>query len=236
MPDYSQYPFSEFLAIISHEFRTPLAGLKASIELLQGEARYLTPQDMERLLGSLHLSVSSLQTLVDNLLESARIDSGHFTVSRRVMALNEALAGAIRIMQPLIRRRGQSFTVAEPFAIPPVYADPVRLVQVIVNLLSNACTYSPLGTIIDLGIEFNGETIRVSVADRGDGVPEAMRDQLFRPFVRHDSGSSDSAGVGLGLSVVKAIIDGHGGQVGVEPRELGGSVFWFTLPTTTGVA
>lgn len=236
MPDDSRYLYSEFLAIISHEFRTPLAGLKASIELLQREARYLSPQDMEGLLGSLHLSVSSLQTLVDNLLESARIDSGHFAVSRRVMALNDALAGAIRVMQPLIHRRGQSFTVAEPFVIPPVYADPVRLVQVIVNLLSNACTYSPLGTTIDLGIEVNADTIRVSVADRGDGVPEALRDQLFRPFVRHDSGSSDTAGVGLGLSVVKAIIDGHGGQVGVEPRDIGGSVFWFTLPTTKALS
>ena len=227
-PSFRQY--SEFLATITHEFRTPLAGMKASIELLQRDVRYLSPQEMDDLLGSLHLSVSSLQTLVDNLLESARIESGHFTLSRRAIGFNDVLAQAIRIMQPLLDRRQQTLTLELPFVIPMVTADPVRLVQVIVNLLSNACSYSPLGETIDLSIQLRDGSLYFNVADRGAGVPPELSDHLFRRFVRHDVGGDNEAGVGLGLSVVKAIIEGLGGVVGVDARTDGGSIFWFTLP------
>lgn len=229
MPDDVRYPYSEFLAVISHEFRTPLAALKASIELLQREARSLSPQETDTLLGSLHLSVSSLQTLVDNLLETARIESGRFSLSRRVIAFNDVLAESLHIMQPLIDRRQQALTLSVPFFVPPVEGDPVRLVQVIVNLLSNACNYSPIGETIDLRLEVGAAELRLNVEDRGMGVPEDVRSQLFHRFVRRDTGMDD-AGVGLGLSVVKAIIEGHGGRVGVESRAGGGSIFWFTLP------
>jgi signal transduction histidine kinase len=227
-PDPNLY--SEFLASITHEFRTPLAGLQASIELLQADFRYLTAHEMDELLGSMHLSVSSLQTLVDNLLESARIESGHFSLTRRSVRLNDILSESIQIMQPLIDRRQQALTLAQPLVVPMVQADPIRMIQVMVNLLSNACSYSPLGANIDIQVEHDAEHVRVSVQDRGMGIPDAIQAQLFQRFERHDVDGVNESGVGLGLAVVKAIIDGHGGQVGAESRAGGGSVFWFMLP------
>lgn len=224
-------PYSEFLATITHEFRTPLAGLRASIELLQRDVHYLSRQETDELIGSLYLSVGSLETLVDNLLESARIESGHFSLKRRRISPNDVLSEAIRITQPLLERRQQTLALAEPILLPTLNADPVRLVQVIVNLLSNACNYSPFGTEIEIMLAIpTPETLSISVADRGSGVSEEIKERLFQRFVRYDVGNENEAGIGLGLAVVKAIVEGHGGAVGVNQRDGGGSIFWFTLP------
>jgi two-component system sensor histidine kinase KdpD len=99
-----------------------------------------------------------------------------------------------------------------------------------INLLSNASKYSPLEATIDLGLEATGHTLRARVADRGAGIPAEERANLFSRFVRLSGSATEQVGIGLGLSVVKAIVEGHGGDVGVEDRPGGGSVFWFTLP------
>ncbi|MFN8530213.1 MAG: HAMP domain-containing sensor histidine kinase [Anaerolineae bacterium] len=226
-------PFSEFLASITHEFRTPLSGMKATIELLQRDAHYLSPAELDELLGSLHLSVSSLQTLVDNLLETAKIDSGHFVLRRRTASFNAVLVEALHIMQPLIDRRDQTLTLSEPFSLPPLLLDPVRMVQVIVNLLSNASAYSPLGESIDLTVRLENAALWFDIADRGSGIEPEARDYLFQRFVRANSDGQNDGGVGLGLSVVKAIIEGHGGQIRVESRPGSGSIFSFRLPIET---
>jgi signal transduction histidine kinase len=118
-----------------------------------------------------------------------------------------------------------------PAAIPIVRADARRTVQVLVNLLSNASRYGPDDGEIEVGAAVSGEWVRVAVGDTGPAVPPEFRDNLFRRFVYPPSGNDKAqVGAGLGLSVVKAIVEGHGGQVGVEDRQGGGSVFWFTLP------
>jgi two-component system phosphate regulon sensor histidine kinase PhoR len=221
---------SYFLANISHEFRTPLAGLNASIELLLDEAGYLSPDEMDELLNSIHLSTSGLQALVDNLLESVNIEGGHFSIRRRPVEFNQVLASAIRVMQPLLDRRQQSLSLSAPLLIPPFEADPTRLSQVLINLISNASKYGPLNSTIDLAVEQVDNHLRISVADRGPGIAPADRAALFHRFLRLSTQSTDQYGIGLGLSVVKAIIEGHGGVVGVDERPGGGSIFWFTIP------
>ncbi len=220
-----------FLANVAHEFRTPLSALAASVELLLDQAPELTPAELEELLTSLHLGVLGLQTLIDNLLESASIESGHFRVSPRLCDPNEVIAEAIGTMQPLLDKHGQSLVIELPAVMPMVTADPRRTVQVLINLLSNASKYGPDAADIEIAAAVEGEWVRISVGDRGSGVPLAHRKNLFRPFI-HQRPSSDKAqvGVGLGLSVAKAIVEGQGGEVGVESRPGGGSVFWFTLP------
>lgn len=221
---------SYFLAHISHEFRTPLSGLNASIELLMDEIGNLSPAEIDELLNSIHLSASGLKALVDNLLESVNIEAGHFTIHRRPTEVNQVLADAIRMIQPLLDRRKQRLSLTEPLQIPPVYADPTRLTQVLLNLLSNASKYSPLAGTIDLALQQEGNRLRITVADRGPGVPPAERAGLFNRFVRLNTHDTEQAGMGLGLSVVKAIVEEHRGKVGVEERPGGGSIFWFTLP------
>lgn len=221
---------SYFLAHISHEFRTPLAGLNASIELLMDEIGHLSPTEIDELLGSIHLSAAGLQALVDNLLESVNIEAGRFTVHQRPANINQVLANAIRMMQPLLDRRRQSLSLSEPLRVPVVQADPTRLTQVVINLLSNASKYSPQAETIDLALSLEAGLLRLAVADRGPGVPAEERENLFSRFVRLAQHDRDQAGMGLGLSVVKAIIEEHHGQVGVSERPGGGSIFWFTLP------
>jgi PAS domain S-box-containing protein len=221
---------SYFLANITHEFRTPLSGLKASIELLLDETDYLSPDEIHELLNSIHLSVSGLQSLVDNLLESVNIEAGRFSIHRRPVDLNQIMAEAIRTMQPLLDRRKQWLSLIEPLQLPPVHADPTRLTQVMINLLANASKYSPQEKAIDLELGQMGESLKVTMADRGPGIPPNERANLFNRFVRLGAQTSEQYGIGLGLSVVKAIIEGHGGEVGVDERPGGGSVFWFTLP------
>jgi signal transduction histidine kinase len=113
----------------------------------------------------------------------------------------------------------------------------MRITQVFVNLLSNASKYSPVQKKIELRVEAPpGQGLRVSVADRGEGIPRAERENLFRRFVRLSASDAPQYGIGLGLSVVKAIVEEHGGEVGVDERPGGGSTFWFRLPPDEGRA
>jgi len=230
----SQHLRSYFLANVSHEFRTPLSAINASVELLLEEAAHLPLSEMGELLNSIHLSVVSLQTLIDNLLESTSIEAGRFNIRRCLTGLEEIIDEATRVMQPLLNRRRQHLSIARPARLPVIYADPTRLTQVLVNLLSNASKYSPMGEEIDLILELVGDDLRVAIADRGPGIPSVERDTLFRRFVRLDTNDGTQYGIGLGLSVVKTIVQEHGGRVGVDERPGGGSVFWATLPLTGG--
>jgi PAS domain S-box-containing protein len=223
-----------FLANVAHEFRTPLSSLAASVELLLDQAPELTADELQELLTSLHLGVLGLQTLIDNLLESASIEAGHFRVQPRPSALGDIIADAIAMMQPLLDKRGQQLVVELPLQgsdMPVVQADPRRTVQVLVNLLSNASKYGPDDAEIAVLAAMQGEWIRISVTDSGPGVPAEHRQDLFRRFVHPGLGNDRAqVGAGLGLSVVKAVVEAHGGAVGVEDRPGGGLVFWFTLP------
>ncbi len=220
-----------FLANVAHEFRTPLSALAASVELLMDQAPDLSAEESEELLTSLHLGVLGLQTLIDNLLEGASIEAGRFRVHPRSSSLDGIMAEAIRTMQPLLDKRGQSLTIELPADIPLVRADPRRTTQVLVNLLSNASKYGPDDGEIEIGATVSGDWVRITVADSGPGIPPEAREDLFRRF-EHPASSDAKAqvGAGLGLSVVKAVVEAHGGTVGVKDRTQGGSVFWFTLP------
>jgi len=220
-----------FMSSVAHEFRTPLSALAASIELLLDQAPDLSAAELYELLTSLHLGVLGLQTLIDNLLESASIEARRFRVSPRPSDLAEIIAEAIQTMDPLLKKYGQRLVVELPTSIPLVLADHRRTAQVMVNLLSNASRHGPDDAEINIGVNVIADCVRVSVADRGPGIPAKRRDDVFRRFVRPGAEDETSkAGARLGLSVVKAIVDAHGGQVGVDDRPDGGAVFWFTLP------
>lgn len=227
---------SYFLANITHEFRTPLSTLNASIELLLDEADVLTPAEIRELLKPTYLSLFTLQTLIDNLLESSRLEAGQFNLRRTSLNLNQVVADAVRIVQPLLERRQQTLALSEPVHlmtqqdVPTLLADAPRLTQVLVNLLTNASKYSPQGTEIAIQIRLTAAHLRLEVADWGAGIPTVERVNLFRRFVRLSRTEGEQMGAGLGLYVVKRTIEAHGGRVGVEDRPGGGSVFWVELP------
>ena len=219
-----------FIANITHEFRTPLSALAASIELLLDQAQSITPEDLEHLLGSLHLSVLRLQTMIDNLIESASISAGHFRVSPRASELEKIVSDTVSLMTPLFQKYGQRLVVQLPEHLPPVIADSKRTMQVLVNLLSNAHKFSPADSDICIQATREDGFIRVKVTDHGPGIPPEQRAYLFHRLNRLNlMASSAKAGAGLGLPVVKAIVEAQGGQIGVEDCPDGGAQFWFTM-------
>ena len=229
-------PTYDLLSSISHEFRTPLSTLNASIELLMQEADTLTPDDLRQLLRPTQVSLLSLQTLVNNLLESSRIEAGRFVLHAKPLQLGQVVAEAGRIVWPLLQRRRQQVSLELPLRLPEIRGDESQLIQALVNLLTNAAKYSPTGTAIDIAVRAEGDGVIVTVADRGPGIPAAQRAKLFDRFVRLDGEHSDESGMGLGLFVAKTAIEAHGGQIGHDARPGGGSVFWFRLPLAPGEA
>ncbi|MCA9933105.1 MAG: PAS domain S-box protein [Anaerolineales bacterium] len=229
--DQMQRLLGQFLANITHEFRTPLSAIAASAELLLDQAVDLSPDELHQLLTSLHLGIVGLQTLVDNLLESASLEVGRFRIYPHPHDLGEIVGEAAQLLNPLLAKYDQRLLVELPMQVPQVQADPRRIMQVLVNLLSNAIKYSPDGSDIQVRATVQGQQARIAVADRGPGVPAGYRPELFRRFARTEPADSKAQyGAGLGLFVVKAIVEAHGGDVGVADRPGGGSYFWFTLP------
>jgi signal transduction histidine kinase len=226
---------SYFLANITHEFRTPLSTWNASMELLLNEAD-LSASEMRELLKPLHFSLLTLQTLIENLLESSTIEAGRFVLRRQQVDLDQVIAAAVRIVQPLLERRRQTLTRIEPAFLPTLSGDPARLTQVLVNLLSNASKYSPPGSTVTLEIVRRNDRLRAAVVDQGPGIPPAERENLFQRFVRLNTDITEQYGIGLGLYVVKTTVEAHGGSLGVDEHAGGGSVFWFELPTAQAEA
>jgi signal transduction histidine kinase len=200
------------------------------MELLLDEGEDFTLAEMRQLLKPTHLSLLSLQNLIDNLLESSSIEAGQFTLRRQLFSIHQALDDAVIITRPLLERRSQQLLLSASPDLPEIEGDSARLTQVFVNLIINASKYSPIGQVIEVKLTQPANTLHVGIADQGPGIPRAERNNIFRSFVRLDSGDQEQHGIGLGLFVVKTIVEGHGGQVGVSDRPGGGSLFWFEIP------
>ncbi|MFM8320757.1 MAG: sensor histidine kinase [Chloroflexota bacterium] len=226
----------DFLADITHEFRTPLSALAASMELLIDQLPSLSGAELEELLGALRLGVLGLQTLIDNLLEGASIEAGRFRVQARRADLEKILKDAERTMRPLYEKYRRTLVIELQPDLPAVRVDPRRTQQVLVNLLSNAVKWSPEHSQVLVRQAWQAEAgmVRVGVADCGPGVPPERRGDLFTRFAHSGSGGRGDVGAGIGLSVVKAIVEAQGGQVGMIDRPGGGAEFWFTLPVDGG--
>ncbi len=188
----------------------------------------VTPQELRAILQPAHLSMFTLQQLIDNLLESGSIQAGRFVIHPQATDIHAVIGAALRLTQPILERRGQPVTLVNVARQPPVLADPARLVQVLVNLLTNASKYSPLAAPIEIHVEASAQWLRVAVADRGPGLPPGASEKLFERYVRGEKSVGD--GAGLGLFIVKTIVQAHGGAVGAENRPAGGASFWFTVP------
>jgi PAS domain S-box-containing protein len=225
----------DFMANISHEFRTPLSALAASIELLLDQLPKLEQGEVEELLNNLHLGVLSLQHLIDNLLEGASIETGRFQVVTKTAGAVEIVEEAARIVQPLVEKHRLILQKKYPDELPDVQADYRRTVQVMVNLLSNAVKWGPTGSKIQVTVIPFDREVEVCVADQGPGISPEILPDLFHRFSHKQGKGRAEQGAGLGLSVVKAIIEAQGGQVGVRNPPEGGAEFWFTLKNAPAI-
>jgi signal transduction histidine kinase/HAMP domain-containing protein len=221
----------EFMANITHEFRTPLAALSASVELLMDQLPELTLPETRELLNALNIGVINLQSLIDNLIEAASIEGGRFKVNPQPVALESILTDAVNTIKPIAEKHKLSIITPKQKPTVPVVADRRRTCQVLVNLLSNAVKHSPPDASITLSTSIVGDKVLVEVADQGQGVKPDQKPYLFNRYISpSQEGDLTQLGLGLGLSVVKAIIEAQNGEVGYRNRQRGGALFWFTLP------
>lgn len=229
--EYIHRLLGDFMANITHEFRTPLAALQASTELLLDNLPSLSQSETEELLVSLNLGIINLQTLIDNLIEAASIEAGRFKVSLQPVPFDTILRDASGIILPLVEKYSLKL-ISQPIEEPIfVMADPRRTVQALVNLLSNAIKHSPENGCIQIKHSIVGEKLRIEIIDEGSGVPASQRSYLFRRFAHLDTTNERVRhGAGLGLSVVKEIVEAQQGEVGITDLKEGGTSFWFTLP------
>ena len=201
------------LANISHEFKTPLAAQLVSLELLVDRLADLDPDETRKLIVSLQRGALRLTQLIDNLLESVRIEAGRVVLRRQSVRLDEVVEEAVEMVRPLADQRAQSIDVQLPHPLPPVSGDGPRLVQVFVNLLANAGKFAPDDSTIRVGGDVGVGHLTLFVEDEGPGWSEEVEPQLFEPFVRSMGDEPESSGVGLGLYIAKSIVERHGGSI-----------------------
>jgi len=223
------------LATVAHELRGPLTALATSSELLAEDFVRLDPSQIKDMLGAMHRRTLWLQGLVENLLCAATIREGRLQLFCQSLGLADLLDDVKAVVGPILAQRGQRLRVRMSSELPEVLADSRRLGQVLINMILNASKFGALNTSIDVGVSARDGSVRVVVADRGPGVSMQQAEQLFEPYFR-STAATGREGVGLGLSIVKSIVEAHGGAVGVENRRGGGARFWFSIPTVRRTA
>lgn len=218
----------QLLYSVAHELRSPLAVLENALEILHEDYASLSAIEFSQVMQSARRTAVRIRSLMENLLSAGNIESGRFVVVPRATSLQALVADAVEATDALTRTRQQRLEVEVPDAM-TVLADERYARQVLSNLISNASKYSPDGGTITLrGEPLNG-AVRVTVEDRGPGIPADQQVGIFQRFYRARPGNYEP-GVGLGLAIAKGIVEAHGGRIGIESREGAGTRVWFTLP------
>ncbi|HYJ40430.1 MAG TPA: ATP-binding protein [Steroidobacteraceae bacterium] len=218
------------LANVSHEFRTPLAAQLASIELLREGLKTSPPEKLDELVLSLERGTLRLTRLIDNLLESVRIESGQLDVRRQSIELADVVGDARALVEALLRQRRQSLEVSVPAGL-ELQGDGTRLTQVFVNLIANASKFAPEDTAVRVGARADGNQISAWVEDAGPGLPDGDAVSIFERFKRGGSQEPEPGGLGLGLWISRSIVERHGGSITAARTDDGYTRFTITLPT-----
>jgi signal transduction histidine kinase/ActR/RegA family two-component response regulator len=220
----------QFLAVVSHELRTPLNAILGWAELLQSGK--LDEAKRERASRAILESAKRQAQLIDELLDVARIMSGKLRLERSTVDLTEIVHSAVAVVQPVIEAKHIEVIVESSPGLSTVFGDSSRLQQVIWNLLSNAVKFTPEGGVVRVRLQTLQGTAEMVVADSGDGIPQEFLPHVFEPFRQADASTTRTySGLGLGLSIVKQIIEAHGGVVTAENNPHGrGAVFTVRLP------
>jgi two-component system phosphate regulon sensor histidine kinase PhoR len=222
---------SDFVSFVTHQLRTPLAGIRWLLELAQGEPGL--PAETSSLLRDAQDANRRLIALVNDLLDVSRLESGKLAVALGPVDLVQVTQSVLDELAPLMRDRGHRAALEAEGGLPAALADPTLLRQVALNLLSNAIKYTPAGGAIDVKVMREGGSLLWAVRDTGIGIPPEGQARLFEKFYRADNAVTlETEGTGLGLYLVRLIVDRLGGRIWCESAVGAGSTFKFTLPLT----
>lgn len=219
----------ELLYDVSHELRGPLGVLENALDILASEFGSLSAKELAQLMDSAVRVARRLRRLMEDLLSAGAIQAGRFIIQVQPTEVREILEEAIETVEPMIEVRRQHVERQVPGGLLYVLADQHRAAQALANLLSNASKYSPDGEVIRVHVARGPGLVRVTVEDRGPGIPADKRAALFGRFYRIPRENGEP-GIGLGLAIAKGIVEAHGGSMGIDSDSGAGTRAWFTLP------
>ncbi len=222
----------DFMATVSHELRTPLTSIRAFSEIVRDNPD-LTEEERENFLGVVTRETERLTRLINDILDLSKIESGRMQWRTAAVSLSTAVRDAVDSVTPLLDERKVSLTLDLGRHGLAVQADPDRLEQVLINLISNACKFVAVGKgRIQVVIAEVGDQVELRVEDDGPGVPPEEREVIFGKFIQlGDRLTAKPEGTGLGLSISRQIVEAFGGTLRVETSRLGGAAFVATLKT-----
>jgi two-component system, chemotaxis family, CheB/CheR fusion protein len=227
----------EFVSTVSHELRTPLTSIVGALGLLTGNAAGELPEPVARMIATALKNSQRLARLIDDILDTEKLELGKLVFDSKRIDVGALIEQAIEANRGFAESYGVQIRLDDSSVAANVYADPDRLMQVVTNLLSNAIKYSPSGQDVVVAITNASENVRISIRDRGPGIPEDFKPHIFEKFARADqSDSRKSGGTGLGLSIAKQIVDRLDGYVDFEDAIGGGTIFNVSLPRSKGRA
>ena len=219
----------EFVSTVSHELRTPLTSMLGSLDLLRGGVLGELTPDAREMIEIANRNAVRLIALINDILDLDRLESSGMQMTLGRVALPQIGRGVLEAVAAFAEREGIAVDLDLPDA--KVVADEGRIVQVLVNLVSNAIKFSPRGSRITVAASMGENEVTISVTDQGRGIPAAMLGKIFERFEQVEAGDArKNRGSGLGLAISRLIVERHGGSIGVESTERIGSRFWFTLP------
>jgi len=222
---------NEFISTVSHELRTPLTSIKGSLGLVTLGAFGALPEPARDLIEIAKKNSERLIDLVNDILDVEKLESGTLALHFETLDLSKLVADVIDTNDGLAREFGVNFVCRDLDPDAMVRGDSNRLTQIIANLLSNAAKFSPSGQDVEISVLRESDTVKVSVSDRGPGIPEEFRTRIFERFSQADgTDARDKGGSGLGLNITRSFVEKHGGLIDYESKVGVGSTFFFTLP------
>ncbi len=222
---------SEFVSTVSHELRTPLTSIYGSLGLMNGGAAGELSEQAKTLVNIAYQNSERLIRLINDILDIEKIESGRMVFMNKPTLLNTVLTHSIEFTHTYAEQYGISFNLDNSYPQAMVYVDSDKLVQVMVNLLSNAAKYTTRNDIVEISVSRQKQKMRVAVTDHGPGISRQFRQHIFQKFAQADmSNTKKKGGTGLGLSISKTIIEKMGGEIGYHSRINHGSTFYFLLP------
>jgi signal transduction histidine kinase len=216
----------EVLNIVSHDLRNPLNLIAMTTDLIRDEV--IPENQRKHYLDMISRSGNRMNRMIQDLLDVARIERGRIAIEPVQSRLADIVDEAIEMMAPLALERGIALDSELPADLPSINADRERIVQLFSNLVGNALKFTPSGGTVCIRAARLDDGVRVSVCDSGPGVPSEQIDNIFTSFWQ--ARKADRRGIGLGLTISRAIVEAHGGKIGVENSPDSGAIFWFTLP------
>lgn len=221
----------EFVSTVSHELRTPLTSIKGSLSLLKSEVTGALPAKAQAMINIAYNNSNLLMHLINDILDLEKIESGKMRFDFRPVNVAALMCQAKDTCKAFTDQCGVRIELGRLPARLMVSADPDRLMQVLSNLISNAAKFSPEGKAVTLSAARKGDSVRICVADRGQGIPKEFRSRVFAKFAQADSSDAGrQPGTGLGLSISKAIVEAHGGMIAFDSDDAAGTTFHFDLP------